>query len=90
MTCDEAVEQLVLGRAKGFPVMGETCVQYLYVFEDELYFATYVSSLKYAALTTVLCLFIGYPFAYFMARAKPERQALLLLLVMQGLLPIGF
>jgi dihydropyrimidinase len=36
MTCDEAVEQLVLGRAKGFPVMGETCVQYLYVFEDDL------------------------------------------------------
>jgi len=36
MTCEEAVEQLVLGRAKGFPVMGETCVQYLYVFEDDL------------------------------------------------------
>jgi putrescine transport system permease protein len=30
----------------------------------------------------VLCLLIGYPFAYFMARARPERQPMLLLLVM--------
>ena len=33
------------------------------------------SSLKYAAVTTVWCLFIGYPFAYFMARAKATRAA---------------
>jgi putrescine transport system permease protein len=55
---------------------------YLYVFQDELYFATYVSSLKYAALTTVLCLFIGYPFAYFMARTEKRYQPVLLMLVM--------
>ena len=36
MTCEEAVEQLALGRAKGFPVMGETCTQYMFVFEDDL------------------------------------------------------
>lgn len=36
MTCQEAVEQLVLGRQKGFPVMGETCTQYLFVFEEDL------------------------------------------------------
>lgn len=36
VTCEEAVEQLALGRAKGFPVMGETCTQYLFVFEDDL------------------------------------------------------
>jgi putrescine transport system permease protein len=55
---------------------------YLFIFEDELYFKTYVSSLKYAALTTVLCLCIGYPFAYFMARAEKRYQAVLLMLVM--------
>ena len=31
------------------------------------------SSLKYAAVTTLLCLAIGYPFAYFMARARGAR-----------------
>jgi len=31
MTCEEAVEQLQLGRSKGLPVMGETCVQYLFL-----------------------------------------------------------
>lgn len=36
VTCEEAVEQLALGRAKGLPVMGETCTQYMFVFEDDL------------------------------------------------------
>ncbi len=36
MTCEEAVEQLALGRNKGLPVMGETCTQYMFVFEDDL------------------------------------------------------
>jgi dihydropyrimidinase len=36
MTCEEAIEQLALGRAKGFRVMGETCTQYLFVFEKDL------------------------------------------------------
>lgn len=36
MTCEEAVEQLRLGRDKGFPVMGETCTQYMFVFEEDL------------------------------------------------------
>ena len=55
---------------------------YASLVQDDLYFLTYVSSLKYAAVTTVLCLFIGYPFAYFMARAKPTIQPSLLMLVM--------
>ncbi|MFQ5613016.1 MAG: dihydropyrimidinase [Anaerolineae bacterium] len=36
MTCAEAIEQLAYGRAKGLPVMGETCTQYMFVFEDDL------------------------------------------------------
>jgi putrescine transport system permease protein len=55
---------------------------YLFITEDPLYFQTYLASLKYAAATTLICLFIGYPFAYFMARAKPSHQAVLLMLVM--------
>ena len=55
---------------------------YLFILEDPLYVSTYLSSLKYAAATTVMCLLIGYPFAYFMARAKPTLQPALLMLVM--------
>ncbi len=36
MTNAAAIEQLALGRAKGFPVMGETCTQYMFVFEEDL------------------------------------------------------
>ena len=55
---------------------------YFFIAEDPLYVNTYLSSLKYAAATTVLCLAIGYPFAYFMARARRELQPSLLMLVM--------
>ncbi len=55
---------------------------FLFIVQDDLYYRTYLSSLKYAAVTTFWCLFIGYPFAYFMARARPTRQPALLMLVM--------
>ena len=52
---------------------------YLSIFSDgtssvghTIYVDAYTTSLKYAALTTVSCLVIGYPFAYFMARARPS------------------
>ena len=52
---------------------------YLAIFGDALYLKAYLSSLKYAAITTVVCLVLGYPFAYFMARAKPALQPALLM-----------
>jgi putrescine transport system permease protein len=55
---------------------------YIFITQDSLYFKTYLASLQYAAATTVLCLVIGYPFAYFMARAKSTVQPVLLMLVM--------
>ena len=55
---------------------------YVFLTQDDLYFKTYLSSIKYAAVTTALCLGIGYPFAYFMARAKATIQPALLMLVM--------
>jgi putrescine transport system permease protein len=55
---------------------------YLLLVQDDLYFTTYLSSLKYAAVTTLFCVAIGYPFAYFMARARPTQQPALLMLVM--------
>jgi len=55
---------------------------YWLLLTDDLYFSTYVASLKYAGVTTLLCLAIGYPFAYFMARARRSIQPALLMLVM--------
>lgn len=55
---------------------------YMFITQDDLYYKTYLSSLKYAAVTTFFCLLIGYPFSYFMARAKPTVQPALLMLVM--------
>ncbi len=55
---------------------------YLALVRDHLYVVTYLSSIWYAALTTLLCLVIGYPFSYFMARARPTLRPELLMLVM--------
>ena len=55
---------------------------YALLAQDDLYLRTYGSSLLFAAVTTVLCLAIGYPFAYFMARARRSVQPALLMLVM--------
>ena len=54
---------------------------FVHVLTDGLYADAYLSSLEYAGLTTLCCLAIGYPFAYFMARAKPSAQPTLLMLV---------
>ena len=51
-------------------------------FGDTIYMDAYLTSLKFALLTTLLCLLIGYPFAYFMARAKPANRPILLMMVM--------
>jgi putrescine transport system permease protein len=72
----------LFGFADGVPLLKLKIANYLFLARDELYLLTYLSSLKYAAITTALCLLAGYPFAYFMARARPALRPLLLMLVM--------
>jgi putrescine transport system permease protein len=55
---------------------------YVFIAQDKLYVLTYLSSIKFAAITTAFCLFIGYPFAYFMARADASIRPTLMMLVM--------
>ena len=55
---------------------------YALILHDDLYLATYLASLGYAAVTAVLCLAIGYPFAYFIARAREAVRPALVMLVM--------
>ena len=79
---DAVVLKDILTFNNGVPTLALKFSNYALLVQDDLYFLTYLSSLKYAAITTVLCLALGYPFAYFMARAKPSLQPALLMLVM--------
>ncbi|HYH36664.1 MAG TPA: ABC transporter permease subunit [Azospirillum sp.] len=54
---------------------------YLRLFQDDLYVVAYLSSLRVAAVSTLLCLAVGYPMAYAIARARPERRGALMMLV---------
>ena len=55
---------------------------YISLTQDALYLTAYLSSIKIAAITTAICLFIAYPFAYFLARSPADRRPALLMLVM--------
>lgn len=54
---------------------------YRFLLTDALYRNAYLSSIRIAAISTVFALLIGYPMAYFIARAPEPRRSLLLLLV---------
>ncbi len=49
---------------------------------DATYFKVILKTLKAALLTTVLCLGLGYPFAYYIARKPPEVASRLIMLIM--------
>ena len=52
------------------------------VREVRTYLVIFMRSLKLAVISTVVCLLMGYPLAYIMARAKPRTQSILLTLIM--------
>lgn len=49
--------------------------------QEPQYFQVLVNSLRLAALTTLLCALIGYPFGYLMARLKPASRSIVTLLL---------
>jgi putrescine transport system permease protein len=54
---------------------------YHFLFTDPLYLDSFLYSLKVAAVSTMLCLLLGYPMALGITRASPARRNLLLMLV---------
>ncbi len=54
---------------------------YHYLFTDEMYAVSYLYSLRTAFFSTLICLLIGYPMAYAIARAPKRTQHLLLLII---------
>ena len=51
------------------------------LFQDSLYYKAYLNSLNLAFFSTLICLLIGYPMAYGIARCSPSTRALLLLAI---------
>jgi putrescine transport system permease protein len=66
---------------QGWAGIRATFENYLFLFEDGYYGIIYLASLKMAAIGTLLCLLLGYPMAYFIARQPPRRRQILLLAV---------
>jgi putrescine transport system permease protein len=54
---------------------------FAFLIEDSLYGKAYLTSIWVAFVSTVLCLLIGYPMAYAIARSSQTRRNVLLLLV---------
>ncbi|MBN3764714.1 ABC transporter permease subunit [Burkholderia sp. Ac-20365] len=55
---------------------------YAFLLQDSLYFATYVNSVVVAGISTLLCLLLGYPMAYYIARSNPATRNILMMAVM--------
>lgn len=54
---------------------------FLFLLSDKLYIVTYLKSLLMASVATVLCLLLGFPMAYGIARSATRVRNLLLLLI---------
>ncbi len=54
---------------------------YIRLFTDNLYVAAYLSSIRIAAIATIITLLVGYPMAYAIARAPDRWRNILLMLV---------
>lgn len=51
------------------------------IFEDDLYVFTYLQSIKIAIISTIMCLLLGYPIAYFISTCSEKWRVILLMLV---------
>jgi putrescine transport system permease protein len=54
---------------------------FAFLVEDNLYWKSYLNSIFIAAVSTLLCLLLGYPIAYSIARSGPSARNILLLLI---------
>ncbi|MFT6917298.1 MAG: putrescine transport system permease protein [Motiliproteus sp.] len=54
---------------------------FLWMLEDDFYLVAYLSSIKIAFFSTLICLLLSYPMAYAIARAEPKTRNVLLMLV---------
>jgi putrescine transport system permease protein len=58
-----------------------TLDSYRLLIHDDLYIAAFANALRVAGVSTLIAMLIGYPMAYAMARAAPQRRNLLVMLI---------
>jgi len=63
------------------PEIKGTLSNYKFLTTDDLYIVAYLNSIKIAVISTVLCLLIGYPMAYAIARAPAAMRNVLLMAI---------
>ena len=61
--------------------INSTLSNYLFIFSDSFYLRSYLNSLTLAFTSTLICLFIGYPIAFYVAKSKENIRNLLLILL---------
>jgi len=66
---------------QGYVTLKLNVGNYLFIAEDALYWKAYLRSMQISFFSALICLFIGYPMAYVMARAEPRWRGVLLMLV---------
>ena len=74
--------RLLVWGAHGLQGIKASFENYSFLFRDGYYGTILLSSLKMAAIGTLLCLLLGYPMAYFIARQPPRRRQLLLAVIL--------
>jgi len=67
--------------ATGWNKIQASLDNYLFLFQDPYYVTIYLNSVKMAAISALLCLLLGYPMAYFIARQPADRRSMWLLAV---------
>ncbi|WP_313893973.1 ABC transporter permease [Psychrobacillus sp.] len=65
----------------GFTVQG-----YLQFFSDPYFMGILLTTLRVSIITTIICIILGFPAAYFVSKVGPRKKALLLLLTIFPLL----
>ena len=58
-----------------------TLEHFIRFFQDPIFLDVLLRSLKLAVITTLICIIIGYPCAYFIAELKPNSQFMMILLI---------
>lgn len=72
---------LIQWTAEGYLTLKLNVSNYLFLAQDALYWKAYLRSVEIAFFSALICLVIGYPMAYAIARAAPAVRGLLLMLV---------
>ena len=72
---------LAIDEVTGNFIINITSSNYTFIFSDFFYLQSYLNSLSLAFTSTLICLVIGYPIAFYVAKSKPKTRNLLLILL---------